>query len=45
MLTDYIELYKKAVEENDKKTIRRIERELAALGMDVCTLKMLANSI
>ena len=45
MLTDYIELYKKAVEENDKKTIRRIERELSTLGMDICTLKILAKSI
>ena len=45
MLTNYIELYKKAIAENDKKTMRRIERELAALGMDVCTLKMLAKSI
>ena len=45
MLTDYIEMYKKAIAENDKKTMRRIERELATLGMDVCTLKMLAKSI
>lgn len=44
MLTDYIEKYKKAVAEDDKKTIRRIERELATLGMDAGTLKMLAKA-
>ena len=44
MLTDYIEQYKKAIATDDKKTMQRIERELAALGMDARTLKMLAKT-
>ena len=45
MLTDYIEKYRKAVAEDDKKAMRRIERELASLGMDARTLKILEKSI
>ncbi len=44
MLTDYIEKYKKAAAAGDKKTMNRIERELASLGMDALTLKMLVKS-
>ena len=44
MLTEYIKRYKKAIAEGDEKTMRRIERELASLGMDAYTLKTLAKS-
>ena len=45
MLSDYINDYKKAMEANNEKEMRRIEKELASLGMDKMTLQMLAKEI
>ncbi len=45
MLGDYIEMYKKAMEENNEKEMKRIEKDLAQLGMDRMTLRMLAKEI
>lgn len=44
MLTEYIEQYKKAIVDGDKKTISRIERELSSLGIDAHTLRTLVKS-
>lgn len=43
MLADYIEQYREAMANGDKKTMREIERELAKLGMDRMTLRMLVE--
>ena len=43
MLQEYIKKYEAAVKHNDKKTMRRIERELSSIGMDVATLKSLVG--
>lgn len=45
MLSDYIEMYKKAMQKDDKKEMARIEKQLARLGMDKATLVTLAKSI
>lgn len=45
ILSDYIEAYIKAKQNDDKKTMERIEMELATLGMDKATLNILANEI
>ena len=45
MLNDYITAYIKARKENDKKSMQKIENELASLGMDKSTLKVLADAI
>lgn len=45
MLQIYIEQYKEAIARSDTKTANRIERELASLGMDKSTLRLLANSL
>ena len=44
MLQIYIEQYKEAIARSDTKTANRIERELASLGMDTATLKILVNT-
>jgi Cu/Ag efflux protein CusF len=41
MLNDYIELYRKAVKDNDKAKMTKIEKDLAYLGMDKMTLREL----
>ena len=38
MLSDYIDAYIKAKQNDDKKTMERIEKELAIIGMDKVTL-------
>ena len=43
MLQIYIDQYKDAIAKGDNKTARRIERELASVGMDAATLKILLN--
>ena len=43
MLSDYIEAYKKAVENKDVKAQERIEKEVRKLGMDKFTLMFLAR--
>lgn len=45
MLGEYIEQYKKAMEEGDKKEMERIEKDLAKLGMDKMTLMLLAKEV
>ena len=44
MLQIYIDQYKKAIAISDKRTARCIEKELAALGMDLATLKTIVAS-
>lgn len=41
MLSEYIDNYIKALDDNDEKSIKRIERELAMLGMDRYTLQII----
>ena len=43
MLSDYIDAYIKAKQNDDKKTMERIEKELAIIGMDKATLNALIN--
>ena len=43
MLSDYIEAYKEALKNKDKKQQEKIERDLAKLGMDRFTLQILAK--
>lgn len=43
MLADYIEQYKEAMANEDKKTMREIEKDLAKLGMDRMTLRLLVE--
>ena len=43
MLDDYIQDYIRAMKENDKKSMERIDRELGKLRMDKLTLKVLVN--
>lgn len=43
MLSDYIKMYKEAMEKGDKKQMERIEKDLSQLGMDRMTLKILAK--
>lgn len=43
MLQDYIQEYKRAMEFNDKITMKKIERDFALLGMDKHTLLTLAK--
>ena len=43
MLEEYIINYEKAIAEKDWKTVSRIERELASLGMDKMTLSILVE--
>ena len=43
MLTDYIEAYKKALKEKDKKKQEQIEKECRTFGMDKITLMILAK--
>lgn len=45
MLQDYIREYFAAKQKNDTKIMRRIERELARLGMDKATLNVLCGAI
>lgn len=44
MLQIYLDQYKDALAKGDEKVARRIERELASLGMDATTLKILVNN-
>ena len=43
MLSEYIEAYKKAMAEKNEKEMARIEKDLAKLGMDRMTLRVLAK--
>lgn len=43
MLEDYIRQYEEALKKGDEKTKRRIEKELASLGMDLMTLRILVR--
>ena len=43
MLADYIEAYKKALKEKDKKKQEQIEKDCRTFGMDKITLMMLAK--
>jgi len=43
MLSDYIEAYKKAIENKNIKEQERIEKEVRKLGMDKFTLMFLAR--
>ena len=43
MLQIYIDQYKEALRLGDEKLVRRIERELVALGMDAATLQYLTS--
>ena len=43
MLGEYIEMYKKAMKENNEKEMKRIEKDLTKLGMDRMTLRILAK--
>lgn len=43
MLGDYIKMYKEAMAKGDEKEMKRIEKDLAQLGMDRMTLRMLAK--
>ena len=43
MLDDYIQDYIRAMKENDKKSMERIDREFGKLRMDKLTLKVLVN--
>ena len=43
MLGEYIEAYKEAMERGDAKEMRRIEQELASLGMDYETLMVVVT--
>ena len=45
MLGEYIELYKKAKEEGNEKEMKRIEKDLAKLGMDRYTLTIIVNEM
>ena len=45
MLSDYIEMYKEAMKKNDEKEMKRIEKDLASLGMDRITLRLLAKEV
>lgn len=45
MLSKYIENYKKAMEEGNKKEMERIEKDLAKLGMDKMTLMLLIQEV
>lgn len=45
MLDEYIKAYKEAMQTGDEKEMKRIERDLASLGMDRMTLRMLAKEI
>lgn len=45
MLGDYIEEYKKALQNNDKKEQVRIEKALQSLGMDKYTLMVLVKEL
>ena len=44
VLSDYIEMYKKAMNEGNDKEMKRIERDLSQLGMDRMTLRILAKA-
>lgn len=43
MLSDYLKSYIAARQNGDTKTMRRIERDLASLGMDAATLHSLTH--
>ena len=45
MLSEYIENYKKAMEEGNKKEMERIEKDLAKLGMDKMMLMLLIQEV
>ena len=45
MLNEYIENYKKAMAEGNKKEMERIEKDLAKLGMDKMTLMVLVREM
>ena len=45
MLNDYIKQYIDAVQKYDTDNMRRIEKELASLGMDKMTLMLLAQEM
>lgn len=45
MLNDYITEYIKAKKANDTKTMTRIEKDLAKLGMDKLTLDVLVTEL
>ena len=45
MLNDSIKSYIDAVRGHDEKAMRRIERELASIGMDKATLMLLAKEM
>ena len=45
MLGDYIQQYKQAMKDGNKKEMARIERDLAKMGMDKFTLKILAAEV
>ena len=43
MLIEYIQAYKEALANGDKKEQERIEKDVVKLGMDVFTLRFLAK--
>ena len=45
MLQEYIEAYKKAMKNKDEKEMKRIEKDLAQLGMDRMTLMLLVKEV
>ena len=45
MLSDYIEAYKEAMKNKDKKEMEKIEKELAILGMDKNTLMTIIKDV
>lgn len=43
MLEEYIRQYEAALAAGDKKTMKRIEKDLSVLGMDLATLSVLVR--